>query len=130
PLLINLDADDQFADPGTLTRVIAALEAGADWVVSPATDVLPSGERVTPPLHRGPGPIERGALIDRWQRVNLGGEDGGVSVHPTTVALTAETFFAAGGYPALTVGEDTAFLLRLNRDYDGVLLDTPSHLYF
>lgn len=132
PFLVNLDADDQFADPGVLTRIVAALDTGeVQYAVSPATDVLPSGERVTPPLYREPGRIARGELVRRWRKVNVEGigREEGVSIHPTTVALTADAFFAVGGYPALTVGEDTAFLLRLNRDFDGALLDTASHLY-
>ncbi|MFI0978355.1 glycosyltransferase family 2 protein [Streptomyces sp. NPDC021093] len=105
-----LDADDRLA-PGVLARDLAALETDRSigWATSRVLDLLPDGSTAGFPGDPGPGPIERGEVLDFWRANGFR-----ASVHPATLFVRRDLLVALGGWMALPASEDTGLLLALN----------------
>ncbi|MFG2826366.1 glycosyltransferase family 2 protein [Streptomyces sp. NPDC048434] len=105
-----LDADDQLT-PGALARDLAALEGDSSigWATSRALDLLPDGSTAGFPGDPEPGPVERGAVLDRWKANGFR-----APVHPATLFMRRDLVLALGGWMALPASEDTGLLLALN----------------
>ncbi|MBT0567052.1 glycosyltransferase family A protein [Williamsia sp. CHRR-6] len=123
PLLRNLDADDLLL-PGALASDIAALaDPTIGWTTSAARDLLPDGS-VRDVAGASPGRmVPVGDIARQW----AGGPI--IDVHVTTVAMRAETLWAAGGYTALPRSEDVSLLARINLTSRGRHRSSVSLLY-
>lgn len=120
-LLYVLDADDELP-PVALAALLAGLLAEGDgcaWAAGRRWDVIgPDGEVVeerTSPLPAGR--VEPGT-VGAFRR-----EHGRCPVPPAQLLLRAEALWAAGGWPALAIEEDTALLLAVDAQRNGVLVD-------
>ncbi|MFG2606728.1 glycosyltransferase family 2 protein [Streptomyces sp. NPDC048514] len=105
-----LDADDRLT-PGALARDLAVLEADRTlgWATCRVLDLLPDGSTAGFPGDPDAGPIERGAVLDHWER-----NDFRPQVHPATLCVRRDLLTALGGWMALPASEDTGLLLALN----------------
>ncbi|MBV2357788.1 glycosyltransferase [Streptomyces sp. J2-1] len=105
-----LDADDLLA-PGALARDLAALEADRTlgWAASRALDLLPDGSTAGFPGDPAEGPLERGTVLESWERNGFR-----APVHPATLCVRRELLSALGGWMALPASEDTGLLLALD----------------
>lgn len=119
-LLHVLDADDELP-PGALKALIDGLqeEPTAAWATGARWDVVDTAGAVlearTSPL--SPGLVKTGE-VSAFRRLH-----GRCPFPPAQLLLRREALWAAGGWPALAIEEDTALLLALDALSPGVLVD-------
>lgn len=126
PILRNLDADDQVADPGVLRATVDVFDSRPDvaYVVGPMIDLLEDGTQRSFPDVLEPGDIQPGVLYDGWERQHHFG-----LVHPTSMAIRTSIFHRYGGYPGLPSSEDTALLLPVSMLHTGYFMSRPVTLH-
>ncbi|MFD7706205.1 glycosyltransferase family 2 protein [Streptomyces sp. NPDC059785] len=120
-----LDADDMLT-PDALARDIAVLTERADtgWATSRALDLLPDGSTVGFDQDPPEGPIERGALLHRWEAL-----DHVPPVVPGSLCIRRELLLALGGWMALPASEDTGLLLAASAVSQGYFTAKTGLLY-
>ncbi|WP_306188861.1 glycosyltransferase family A protein [Streptomyces sp. MK5] len=120
-----LDADDMLT-PGALLRDIEALtgQSGIAWTTSRVLDLLPDGSTVGFEGDPPPGPIARGAVLERWRT-----HDYRAQVHPATLCARRDLVTALGGWMALPSSEDTGLLMALNAVSTGWFIEECGLLY-
>ena len=115
-LLHVLDADDELP-PGALAALVDALaeEPDAAWATGASWDVVDGDgtvlERRTSPLP--PGLVKSGEVLS-FRRLH-----GRCPFPPAQLAVRTSALWAAGGWPALAIEEDTALLLALDAHQPG-----------
>lgn len=109
-LIKVLDSDDVLTS-GALARDIAVMATHPDvvWTTCRVLDLLPDGSTVGFDQDPPEGPIERGAVLERWKA-----HDYRAQVHPATLCVRRGPLLALGGWMALPASEDTGLLLALN----------------
>ncbi len=120
-----LDADDMLT-PGALLRDITTLTGrdGIAWTTSRVLDLLPDGSTVGFDGDPPPGPIARGAVLERWRT-----HDYRAQVHPATLCARRDLVTALSGWMALPSSEDTGLLMALNAVSTGWFIDECGLLY-